>query len=250
MLKTIQNEKFFTSTLNPPSRNCAKRILKLGQIHKLSSHKYRVTPDLATVETPFFLVYGRDPHLPFHQLLELMQWVLGDPESGLLNLKAHCLALVIAKKTLDENCFRTAQKTTDREPPSFKIGDRVYLKSKQPGKWDLIWRPGYWIVCIEHDGHYLHIKIRLWKNKVMQHQGCSTWTTSRIMEHRCTILQSWKIHQPSCKFANYHTLQLKMKNFIHVNNLHSSSFQHIMHDCAHQYNNMGEQRISTVQASI
>ena len=79
-------------------------------------------------------------------------------ESGLLNSEAHHLALAIGKKTLDENCFRTAQKTTDREPPSFKIGNRVYFKNKQPGEWDLKWRPGYRIVCIEHNGHYLHIE--------------------------------------------------------------------------------------------
>ena len=59
-----------------------------------------------------------------------MQQFLGNPESGLLNLEAHCLALAIAKKTLDENHLRTAQKTMDREPPSFKIGDRVYFKKK------------------------------------------------------------------------------------------------------------------------
>ena len=34
---------------------------------------YRVTPNLATAESPFFLVYGRDPNLPLHQLLEPMQ---------------------------------------------------------------------------------------------------------------------------------------------------------------------------------
>ena len=85
-----------------------------------------------------------------------MQQFLGDPESGLFNLVAHQLALTIARKTLDENHFRTAQKTMDREPSSFKIGDRVYFKNKQPGKWDLKWRPGYRIVCIEHDRHYLH----------------------------------------------------------------------------------------------
>ena len=31
---------------------------------------YCVTPYLATTETPFFLVYGRDPNLPLHLLLE------------------------------------------------------------------------------------------------------------------------------------------------------------------------------------
>ena len=46
----------------------------------------------------------------------------------------------------------------DREPPSFKIGNRVYFKNKQPEKWDLKWRPGYKIFHIEHDGHYLHIE--------------------------------------------------------------------------------------------
>ena len=34
---------------------------------------YRVTPNLATAETPFFLVHGRDPNIPLHQLLEPMQ---------------------------------------------------------------------------------------------------------------------------------------------------------------------------------
>ena len=87
-----------------------------------------------------------------------MQRFLGDPESGLLNVESHHLALATAKKTLDENCFRTAQKTTNREAPSFKIGDRVYFKNKQQGKWDLKWRPGYQIVCIECNGHYIHIE--------------------------------------------------------------------------------------------
>ena len=33
----------------------------------------RVTPNLATADTPLFLVYRRDPNLPLHQLLEPMQ---------------------------------------------------------------------------------------------------------------------------------------------------------------------------------
>ena len=116
-----------------------------------------MTPNLVIAETPFFLAYSRDPNLPLHQLLELIHQFLGNPESGLLNLKTHQLALAIAKKTLHGNCFRTAQKAINRAPPSFKIGDRVYFKSKQPGKWDIKWRPGYRIVHIECDRHYLHI---------------------------------------------------------------------------------------------
>ena len=84
--------------------------------HLLTS--YHITPPLATGETPFFLVYGRDPNLPVHQLLEPMQCFLDDPDSGCLNLEMHCLALAIAKKTLDENRFWNALKTTDWPAPN------------------------------------------------------------------------------------------------------------------------------------
>ena len=87
-----------------------------------------------------------------------MHCFLGNSESGLINLEAHQLALAITKKTLDETCFRNAQKIMDRDPPSFKIGDRVYFKNKQPGKWDIKWRCGYRIVHIGHDRYYLHIE--------------------------------------------------------------------------------------------
>ena len=70
----------------------------------------------------------------------------------------HHVALAIAKKTLDKNRLKNAQKTTDQMPPSFQVGDRVYFENKQPGKWHLTWRAGYRIVHIECDGHYLHIE--------------------------------------------------------------------------------------------
>ena len=83
---------------------------------------------------------------------------MGDPELGHLDFKSNCLALAIAKKTLDKNRFKHAQKTTNCIQPNFKVGDRVYFKNKQPGKWDLKWRAGYRIICIEHNRHYLHIE--------------------------------------------------------------------------------------------
>ena len=119
---------------------------------------YRITPNLATVETPSFLVYGRDHKLPLHQLLEPMQHFLGDPDSSMLNLETHRLALAIAMKTLDENRFKTVQKTMARDKLAFQVGDRVYFKNKQSGKWDLKRRSRYRIVCIEHDGHFICIE--------------------------------------------------------------------------------------------
>ena len=87
-----------------------------------------------------------------------MQHFLGDPDSGKLNLETHRLALAIAIKTLDENRFTATQKMQARDKLAFQIGDSVYFKNKQPGKWDLKWRSGYRIGCIEHDGHFIHIE--------------------------------------------------------------------------------------------
>ena len=87
-----------------------------------------------------------------------MQCFLGDPDFGKLHLETHRLALAIAKKTLDENRFTATQKTNLRNNPAFQVGDHVYFKNKQPRKWDLKWRPSYWIVHIEHNGHFIHIE--------------------------------------------------------------------------------------------
>ena len=119
---------------------------------------YRGVPNLTTGESPFFLVYRRDGNQPLHQLLQPLTRFLGDPDSGLLCLDQHQLLLSIAKKYLDNHRFLTAEKTTDRAEPGFKVGDRVYFKNKTPGKWDLKWRAGYRIIQIECEGHYLHIK--------------------------------------------------------------------------------------------
>ena len=139
---------------------------------------YRITPNLATVELPFFLVYGRDPNIPLHQLLEPMQCFLGDPDSGKLHLETHRLALAIAKKTLDENRFTATQKTLARDNPAFQVGNHVYFKNKQPEKWDLKWRPGYWIVRIENNGHFIHIENQATgKNMILQHHRYYTSTS-------------------------------------------------------------------------
>ena len=80
---------------------------------------YRIMPNLAPAESPFFLVYGRDPSLPLHQLLEPIQHFLGDPDSGMLNLENHRLPLAIAKKTLDENRFTATSEDNGKGQTSF-----------------------------------------------------------------------------------------------------------------------------------
>ena len=135
--------KVFHKYLKPTLKKlCEKDPANWDKYFNQVLTSYRIMPNLATAESSFFLVYGRDPNLPLPQLLEPMQHFLGDPDSGILNLEIHRLALAIAKQTLDENRFTATQKTLARDKPTFQIGDQVYFKNKQPGKQDLKWRPG------------------------------------------------------------------------------------------------------------
>ena len=54
--------------------------------------------------------------------------------------------------------MKNYQWVKDKIEKPLTAGNRVYFKNKQPGKWDVKWRPGYRILQIEHDGHFLHIK--------------------------------------------------------------------------------------------
>ena len=87
--------KVFHKYLNPTLKKlCKKDPANRDKYINQVLASYRVTPNLATVQTSFFLVYGRDPNLPQHQLLEPLQHFLGDWESGKLRKSlphsSHC----------------------------------------------------------------------------------------------------------------------------------------------------------------
>ena len=218
---------------------------------------YRITPNLATAESPFFLVCGRDPNLPLHQLLEPMQCFLGDSDSGLLHLETHRLALAIAKKTLDKNRFTATQKTTSRDNPTFKIGDHVYFKNKQPGKWDLKWETrildfSYWAQWTLHP----HRKPSHRQNTIMQHHGYHSWTSHWVLEHWHPVWQSQSLYQSSIQFT-YHSPQWHSKLVfpLHFITLHQPCFSSTLQPSTHFhpcYNHPtdGTRRISNLPASV
>ena len=64
----------FHKCLKPTLKKlCEEDLLNWDKYINQVLASYRVTPNFATAEKPFFLVYGRDPNLPLHQLLEPMQ---------------------------------------------------------------------------------------------------------------------------------------------------------------------------------
>ena len=89
VLKQLGIKRIFTAPYHPQSNGklevfhkylkptlkklCEKDPSKWDKYINQVLASYRVTQNLDTAESPFFLVYGRDPNLPLHQLLEPMQ---------------------------------------------------------------------------------------------------------------------------------------------------------------------------------
>ena len=89
VLKQLGIERIFSAPYHPQSNGklevfhkylkptlkklCEKDPSNWDQYLNKALARYRVMPNLAMAETPFFLVYGRDPNLPLHQLLEPIQ---------------------------------------------------------------------------------------------------------------------------------------------------------------------------------
>ena len=70
----------FHKYLKPtPQKLCEKDPANWDKYLNQILATYRMTSNLSMAETPFFLVYSRDPNLPLHQLLEPMQCFLGNP---------------------------------------------------------------------------------------------------------------------------------------------------------------------------
>ena len=62
------NLEVFHKYLKPTLKKlCEKDPMNWDKYLNQALTSYRITPNVATAETPFFLVYGRDPNLPLHQ---------------------------------------------------------------------------------------------------------------------------------------------------------------------------------------
>ena len=67
----MENQKYSTKNLKPILMKwCKNDPDNWDKYITQVVASYHVTTHLATTETPFFPVHGRDPNLPLHQLLE------------------------------------------------------------------------------------------------------------------------------------------------------------------------------------
>ena len=192
-----------------------KVSIKFGQIHQSSSHQLQSdTHPCHSRNTIFSCLWQRSkptitPTSETNTMIPRWSriWVTqpGSPSSSPSHCKEHT-----RWKPLQDYPENHRQRTTILQNRWQSLFQKQTTRQMGPQMETWIQNCQYWVWWTLPT----HWKSSYWKNKVLQHQGCSTWTSSGILEHQHTIWQSWEIHQPPCKFANYHALWLKMNTLL------------------------------------
>ena len=155
-------EQHFTSPYTPRSNGKTENfnkflkasIRKLYQEDKASwdqvldqiPFSYRCCPPTSTGEAPYTLVYNRDPQIPIHKLIKVVEPHMGENTLG-KRIEQSRVSLSRAAKMLEK--MRTNQKRyyqNRRSAHTFKVGDLVLLQKHNVDKMELKWEPNYRIV--------------------------------------------------------------------------------------------------------
>ena len=164
LCKAYNIEQKFTAPFSPQSNGKVENFNKFlkASIRKLCQEDplgwdqvvdgivwaYRCCPHTSTGESPYFLVYHKDPTLPIHKLIKPAIPYRGNFDIG-YEIQQGQIALATAAKNLQKK--REAQKRPHAHRPAehkFKVGDFVLYKKHTKTKLELQWEPGYRIVAL------------------------------------------------------------------------------------------------------
>ena len=94
----------------------------------LATAAYNFVPNITSKESPFFLMFGRDPYMPLNQLISKARRYLGTDE-GISNLEALQNLLQMTTAQIEYAATRRNQKFQPVKPHDFKVGDLVVVRN-------------------------------------------------------------------------------------------------------------------------
>ena len=131
----------------------------------IATAAHNFLPSTATSESPFFLMFARDPLLPLQDFLMPRPRYMGD-EDGYIQLDLLRKAFALAAYNLTRHYDADAD---DAHPPPFKIGTPVMIKNHTKNVWEPLFSSGWRIIDIESrtkvqiqdaEGHVRTIHVR------------------------------------------------------------------------------------------
>ena len=94
----------------------------------LATAAYNFMPNVWSKESPFFLMFGRDPYMPLNKLLSQATRYLGTDE-GIPNLEALQNLLQMTTTQIEYAATKRNQSFKPVKPHNFKVGDLVLVRN-------------------------------------------------------------------------------------------------------------------------
>ena len=94
----------------------------------LATAAYNFIPNVSSKESPFFLMFGRDPYMPLNKLLSQAMRYLGTDE-GIPDLEALQNLLQMTTTQIEYTATKRNQSFKPVKPHNFKVGDLVLVRN-------------------------------------------------------------------------------------------------------------------------
>ena len=124
-------------------KTCATKMLgndmEWDQVLPLAANTYNFFPSEAAKESPFFLMFGRDPRLRLHEFLRPRIRYLGDSE-GLKRLDILHACHWLAIQNIKRSRLATNKPNSPTPQTPFAVGDLVFVKDHVAKSFDLRYR--------------------------------------------------------------------------------------------------------------
>ena len=94
----------------------------------LATAAYNFVQNVSSKESPFFLMFGRDPYMPLYRLLSQATRYLGTDE-GIPNLEVLQNLLQMTTAQIEYAATKRNQHFKPMRPHDFKVGDLVLVRN-------------------------------------------------------------------------------------------------------------------------
>ena len=122
--------------------------LEWDEVVPLACAAYNFLPNEHSKESPFFLMFGRDPLLPLNKLLQPKVRYMGN-DKGILSLEALKKVYEIAARNIERARKKKQEEGYVPPPMPIKVNDMVMIKNHTAGPFDPKYQGDYRVIAIK-----------------------------------------------------------------------------------------------------